>query len=198
MSAVILLWPILAPSAAKAAAEKRRRREPNLFELIDAMGQDGTNQDPDSGRRRQVRAQCCEADPDAVDNRQQGLSGAAADGLGRAGVLPRGSTSRRRDRASDRRLRCAQRGGGASGDPICEPLSIAGTRRSLRNGICLAEGIAPWASAFAQECGRSRGYPSRPGDRQNGAAAMATASRGSSCSVAGRAVKLPQTPTSTS
>ena len=45
MSAVILLWPILAPSAAKAAAEKRRRREPNLFELIDAMGQDGTDQD---------------------------------------------------------------------------------------------------------------------------------------------------------
>jgi hypothetical protein len=45
MSAVVIFWPVLVPSAAKAVAEKRRRQEPNLFEQIDAMGQDGTHQD---------------------------------------------------------------------------------------------------------------------------------------------------------
>ena len=45
MAAVVLLWPVLVPSAAKAVAERRRGKEPSLFELFDAKGQDGTDQD---------------------------------------------------------------------------------------------------------------------------------------------------------
>jgi hypothetical protein len=45
MAAVVLLWPVLVPSAAKAVSAKQRQREPGLFELIGAMGQDGTDQD---------------------------------------------------------------------------------------------------------------------------------------------------------